>query len=796
MRKKQLIPVFAFVIIAIIVAPIEAPSVRYNMPIKVTDAAAEVYSGKVLFDEAHTANASALWTPGNASLFGWMLTQNGYNTSMNLEHEITSGMLGAYDVFVLFFPMVSLTSSEVSALTSFVSNGGGLLLVGIQQEANWGYDSSRLNPISEEYGVTFNNDVIGGSTDSLETHQITTDVTQIALEDDAFGSCSINVAAPAESIVSKDGSDIVAYATSGSGRVVMVSSTAPFLSYRREARGFGQDHFQFSLNVIDWLAGNSQREAQVPEIAEITVGSGPSLSPAELDEYSTFVGLYHDHTTHSDGQDTVEKMVETGISRGLDFMILTEHSHNTPVTIGGITGALAARDLVERYGLDINQYIGAELSTVRHTVGFPLTENIFTADQQEAVDEIHAQGGIAVLCHPTIGFTYADVYESLDDLGYDAYEVNNGGWMYGSGEGGLVHNFIGASDGHRASFVGKVLNAVFVKNPSGPNGEMTGQDLADAVLDRRIVILDRINDLVYGEKVWVDRFMEMLDEAEDIIEDAELVIENEQALGSDVSLSEMYLDLAKNALEYWNPSRAIRLAANATSATALAINIELVTPRVVDPNANFDIVLDVENNNEFPISMNSTVYQRGSVTVDTLNAVIDIAAGDAVATTRIGTASSQGLLAFWVVIPSFNTSQSLAPLLIPWTAAIDNVTALPVEGGSGYSADVRWHMDSSSRKLVSAVRIAYDDGETAEEVNMNPAWNWYEFRLGPYSTTTNVTVTITVIDTDGMEYGLSTRVITVGPTVAPAPDITLIIAGIGVIAVVAVVILFVKRKQT
>lgn len=783
-------------VIAIIITPIGISLTENDMAFGQTSAQAQTYSGKVLFDEAHTANASSLWVPGNASLFGWMLTQNGYNTSMNLDDEITSGLLSGYNVFVLFFPMVSLTSSEVSAITSFVSNGGGLLLAGIQQESNWVYDSSRLNPISEEYGVTFNSDIIRGNTDSLETHQITTDVSQLSLEDDAFGSCSIDVSTPAQSIVSKDGSDIVAYAESGSGRIVMVSSTIPFLSYRRAAGGFGQDHFQFSLNVIDWLAGNSQREVQVPEIAEITVGSGPSLSSAELDEYSTFVGLYHDHTTHSDGQDTVEKMVETGISRGLDFMVLTDHSHNTPVTVGGITGALAARTLVERYGLDIKQYIGAELSTVRHTVGFPLTENIFTADQQEAVDEIQAQGGIAVLCHPTIGFTYADVYESLDNLGYDAYEVNNGGWVYGSGEGGLVHNFIGASDGHRASFVGKVLNAVFVKNPSGPNGEMTAQDLADAVRDRRVVILDRVNDLVYGEKVWLDRFMAMLDDAEGIIEDAEAVIENEQALGSDASLSEMYLDLAKNALNYWNPSRAIRFAANATSATALGIDIELITPRVVDPRANFDIVLDVENNNEFPISMNSTVYQRGSVTVDTLNAVIDIPAEDSVTTTRIGTASSQGLLSFWVVIPSFNTSQSLAPLLIPWTAAVDNVTALPVESGSGYSADVRWHMDTSSRKLVSGVRLAYDDGETAEEVNMDPAWNWYEFRLGPYSTTTNVTVTITVIDTDGMEYGLSTRIITVGPAVAPAPDMTLIIGGIGVIAVVAVVILLVKPKQT
>ncbi|TFG10369.1 hypothetical protein EU538_02135 [Candidatus Thorarchaeota archaeon] len=795
MRKKRLVPIFALFVMIIIMAPAGIPTKTNDVASDVASVPAQVPLGSVLFDEAHTANASSLWVPGNASLFGWMLTENGYSATTNLDQEITPSLLSGYDVFVLFFPMVALSSNEVSTITSFVENGGGVLLAGTQREINWGFDSSRLNPISEEYGVSFNNDVIEGDTDSLETHPITGDVSQIDLQNDAFGSCSLEVTSPAESIITKDDADIAAYAESGSGRVVMVGSTIPFLSYRRENAGFGEDHFQFSLNVIDWLAGNPQREANVPEIAHITVGSGPALSSAELEEYEMSVGLYHDHTTHSDGQDTVEKMVEAGISSSLDFMLLTDHSHGTPVTIGGITGSLAARELVQRYGLDINQFIGAELSGVKHTVGFPLTENIFTSNQQVAVDEIHAQGGLALFCHPTIAYNYAEVYEAMDALGYDGYEVDNGGWMYGSGEGGLTHNFIGASDGHRVSFVGQVLNAVFVKDPSGPNGEMTQEDFADAILDRRIVILDRVNNLIYGEKVWVDRFVELRNLAEITVEDAEDVVEAEQALGHDVSLSEMYLGLAQAALDNWNPSRAIRMASDAASETALGISIDLTGPSVVDPDTAFDIVLDVENNNDFAISLNSSLYQITSVSVTPINAVIDIAAESSGAATRTGTPDSEGIVSYWLNIPSFNTTEPLSPVLFTWNSAIDNVTATAVDGDSGYSADVRWHMDAGSRKLVSSVLIAYDDGETSEEVEMDPSWNWYEYRLGPYSTATNVTVTVTVIDSDGVQYELEPRVITIGATGSPAPDLTLVIVGIGAVAVIAVVILFIKRRQ-
>ena len=52
----------------------------------------------ILFDESHCGGGSSLWSPGNASMFSWMLGENGYSSSTNFNESLDSGILDDYDI--------------------------------------------------------------------------------------------------------------------------------------------------------------------------------------------------------------------------------------------------------------------------------------------------------------------------------------------------------------------------------------------------------------------------------------------------------------------------------------------------------------------------------------------------------------------------------------------------------------------------------------------------------------------------------------------------------------------------
>ena len=247
-------------------------------------------STNILVDESHTAHASDIWTPGNASVFGWLLMENGYNVSMNFDESLDSGILDDYGILCLFFPLIELTSSEVAAVLAFVDAGGGLLLVGTQHETGmWKYNSTQLNPISETYGITFNPDkwlgISAVSDGDFTVHQITTDVSGLHSNNDNFAGCTLTVSGTAQTLVTDIGIDVVAIAESGTGRVVASGASAPFMIYERDSWAVNaNDHFQFSLNVIDWLAGNGQRVADPAEKMIFRLTSNSDLSSSEIEE--------------------------------------------------------------------------------------------------------------------------------------------------------------------------------------------------------------------------------------------------------------------------------------------------------------------------------------------------------------------------------------------------------------------------------------------------------------------------------------------------------------------------------
>jgi len=103
-------------------------------------------------------------------------------------------------------------------------------------------------------------------------------------------------------------------------------------------------------------------------------------------------GVYHLHTRHSDGRGRVESIVRTARREGLDFLILTDHGNPNRASVA---------EQGWRDGLLL--LAGSELNVNRgHLVGlgFAVPERDFSRVAEEAVAELNARGGFAVIAHP------------------------------------------------------------------------------------------------------------------------------------------------------------------------------------------------------------------------------------------------------------------------------------------------------------------------------------------------------------------------------------------------------------
>jgi hypothetical protein len=776
-------------------------------------------SKNILFDESHVQNGSSIWAPGNASLFSSVLNENGYTSDTNFNESLDSGILTGYDILVIFFPQKALTAGEIAAIEGFVSGGGGLLLVGVNHGSTWGFTTTNMNPLSSTFGITFNTDLIAMATSEFADHNITYGLTSFWTNAGHLYGCSMDVTGSALSVITESGRNLTAVAEYNLGRVVCVSTPGPFLNYREGSFGHGPSHMQFSLNVIDWLAGNPTRDAYIPELFTITVGDGPDLSPSEIEEYTLFVGLYHDHTTHSDGADTPEDMLDTSLQRGLDFVVMTDHAHRNPTPIEGVTGAQAMAAVATANELDIHITVGAEFSSMLHTTGFPLTENIWTDDRQLAVQEIHNQGGIAILCHPGVAPNYAEGLETMESYGYDAIEVVNSNFFRGEGEFAFLWNFIGATDHHSAEGIGRVGTAVFVRNPSGPNGQISDSDIVDAILNRRVLVLDDVSDFVLGEEVWVNRYLEILAESEAAVAAAQVTVQAVKDAGNSISLSEQYLEVAETALEYGNPARALKLAANATSSSALGIDYSITAPDTLLPDTDFDLTVEFTNNHTYPVSFDATIFRDFSVSFGSTTYMVEAGPETTGITDLDGHTNRHGVAIYNLYISNFNTSEFLMPVIFRARNVIENVTYTVSENVEDYDIDISFYAGRNSAFFIEDVTLYYDDGSGETNVVMVQGWNTYDHSLLAYAPGSSITFHLVVETIYGDFFVLSEQVVNLpgGPTTSttttpstttteptttptgtgppPAQMLLIVFGGLGVVVVVVTVILL-KRKGT
>jgi hypothetical protein len=119
----------------------------------------------------------------------------------------------------------------------------------------------------------------------------------------------------------------------------------------------------------------------------------PQATPAEkkLAAYEV-QGVYHIHTTFSDGRKPLEQVAAAASRQHLDFIIVTDHGRPN-------RASLASQGWKEK----VLVLAGSELSVSRgHLValGFKTPDGDFARNAEEANQEVSAAGGFTVIAHP------------------------------------------------------------------------------------------------------------------------------------------------------------------------------------------------------------------------------------------------------------------------------------------------------------------------------------------------------------------------------------------------------------
>lgn len=103
----------------------------------------------------------------------------------------------------------------------------------------------------------------------------------------------------------------------------------------------------------------------------------------------------HMHSTYSDGLGTIQEVLDyTQEQTNLDVIAITDHDV--------IEGSLRARDLWAKGNYRFDFIVGEEISTRSgHLLALFIEKRIQPGlSMEESIDQIHAQGGLAVVAHP------------------------------------------------------------------------------------------------------------------------------------------------------------------------------------------------------------------------------------------------------------------------------------------------------------------------------------------------------------------------------------------------------------
>jgi len=191
--------------------------------------------GYILFDQTHSTDSIFMY-----SIWVKNMTNRGYVVDTLTVSPLTPAMLQGYDVFVIPQAYSYYSSDEISAIQSFVLNGGGLLVIGDDKPYIYS-DLTRFAGITWDYGVYW------GYTTDITPHKVTEGVDTVYFES-AYS--KIYVSLQAQGIIRDSYKNILlAVSEIGDGEVVCIADENTIIDWNI---GYA-DNLRLANNIIDWL---------------------------------------------------------------------------------------------------------------------------------------------------------------------------------------------------------------------------------------------------------------------------------------------------------------------------------------------------------------------------------------------------------------------------------------------------------------------------------------------------------------------------------------------------------------
>jgi predicted metal-dependent phosphoesterase TrpH len=133
-------------------------------------------------------------------------------------------------------------------------------------------------------------------------------------------------------------------------------------------------------------------------------------------------GAFHVHSVFSDGEESLERIVEVFKATGMDFIAVSDHAEvfddSRMDQYVDACESLSDSKFLVIPGLEF-----AVKSAGIHILGYGITRRVRYRDMEELVDGIHEARGVAVLAHPPQGSI--NMIRSIKDK-LDGIEVWNG----------------------------------------------------------------------------------------------------------------------------------------------------------------------------------------------------------------------------------------------------------------------------------------------------------------------------------------------------------------------------------
>lgn len=215
--------------------------------------------------------------------FERVLKENGHRFKSFKKGSITGPDLKGYDIAVIGLGLKDIRPGEIQSLTDFVSEGGGLFIIGgVNYSPSLGksYDLERLNSLAPQFGITFKHKPIeAGKNHMKETTKFIKErhvqsvplITKFAphpivagISELIYLGVPLEIAGEVQAIAISDEDTtppncvVLAAVQYGTGKVVAIGSPNVFLrmSLMKISMPFGMakpDHIILAVNIMKWL---------------------------------------------------------------------------------------------------------------------------------------------------------------------------------------------------------------------------------------------------------------------------------------------------------------------------------------------------------------------------------------------------------------------------------------------------------------------------------------------------------------------------------------------------------------